>query len=977
MFKRTKVCSGVLVALGGSLMLGAVPVLAQQAPAAAASAPTDRVEITGSRIKSISTDSASPIVTLTAESIAIDGVSSAEDLMNSLPQVFAGYGAQVSNGSTGTATLDLRGLGPSRTLVLLNGRRLPAGDPGFVPPDINQIPVPLIKRVDVLTGGASAVYGSDAISGVVNFIMDDHFQGVKVSVNRGIYNHKQHDPAGVDAANNAKGFALPGNVGGDGGTTDLSITMGSNFADNKGNATVFFGYKKTAAVLEAARDYSACTLGVSGSPGSSFSCGGSSTSFPGRFLNGTTGASYTLDSAGNVVHYSSAKNSFNYGPLNYFQRPDERYSAAAFAHYDISDMARVYSEFNFMDDFSVAQIAPSGLFFGNPYTVTGQNPLITPAMQTALGITPGSSDPVTVYIGRRNVEGGNRQDNLRHTTFRAVAGVKGDVGAWSYDASAQVGKTIYQEEYLNDVSVVKAQRSLNVVSVGGVPTCQSVVDGSDPNCVPYNIWQPGGVTSAATNYLNTPGFKNGYTSQLVYSLNGSVDLGAYGVKIPGTSSGANLAFGLENRQESLSLNTDQEFSSGDLAGQGGPTIGQSGGYSVRDIFGEFKLPLLEKLPGAELLSLDAAYRNSKYSTNNTTNTYSLGLDWVVAKGYQVRGSVQRAARAPNIVELDAVQSIGLTNLSSDPCMSHTDANGNLIPPTATLQQCQATGMTAAQYGENLDNSAGQYNALSGGNPNLKPETSDSYTFGLVLQPLKDLSLTLDYFSFKVKNEISNAPPSTILSQCIATQNPTYCALIHRSANGTLWTGNSYIQATNANLAEFTTSGVDLGADYSLKIAGAGRVDMSLLGTFLDKYTLQPLPGNPSYDCAGYFGNTCGTPNPKWRHTARVTWVSPYNFRLSGTWRYFASVKDEGTSSDPQLNGSLISPNGKFPSMSYFDLSAAYDVTKSITARLGFRNLFDKDPPLAVTGAPFGNGNTYPQVYDSLGRQINLNLTATF
>jgi outer membrane receptor protein involved in Fe transport len=202
-------------------------------------------------------------------------------------------------------------------------------------------------------------------------------------------------------------------------------------------------------------------------------------------------------------------------------------------------------------------------------------------------------------------------------------------------------------------------------------------------------------------------------------------------------------------------------------------------------------------------------------------------------------------------------------------------------------------------------------------------------------------------------------------------------LIHRSANGTLWTGNSYIQATNANLAEFTTSGVDLGADYSLKIAGAGRLDMSVLGTFLDKYTLQPLPGNPSYDCAGYFGNTCGTPNPKWRHTARVTWVSPYNFRLSGTWRYFASVKDEGTSSDPQLNGALISPNGRFPSMSYFDLSGAYDVTKNITARLGFRNLFDKDPPLAVTGAPFGNGNTYPQVYDALGRQINLNITATF
>ncbi|MBU6258986.1 MAG: TonB-dependent receptor [Burkholderiales bacterium] len=962
MFKKTKVCTGVVLALGGGILLGALPAFAQDA-----SSP-ERVEITGSRIKAIATDTPSPIVTLTAESIKISGATTVEDMMNNLPQVFAGYGAQVSNGSTGTATVDLRGLGPSRTLVLINGRRLPAGDPNYIPADLNQIPTSLIKRVEVLTGGASAVYGSDAVAGVVNFVMNDRFQGVQIEANRSVNNHSQHDPSGIDAALGARNDYIPGNVGGDGGVTDLSITLGSNFADNKGNAVIFFGYRNQAAVLESARDFSACTVGISHGQ---FACGGSSTAFPGRFYNTTTGSSYSLDSSGNVIPYTSAL-AFNYGPLNYFQRPDERYTAAAFGHYDLSDMARVYTEFNFMDDHSVAQIAPSGLFFGNTYNLTGQNPFITPAMQAALGITAGSSTPVPVYIGRRNVEGGNRQDEIRHTMFRAVAGVKGDIGPWSYDASAQIGKVVYQEQYHNDVSIVKAQRALNVVTnpATGAPVCQSVLDGTDPNCVPYNIFQPGGVTAAATNYLNTPGFKNGFTSQIVYSASGSVDLGAYGVKLPTAKEGASLAFGAESRQEKLQFNTDYEFSSGDLAGQGGPTIGDAGGYGVRDIFGEFKLPLLEKMPGFDSLTLDTTYRNSKYTTGNTTNTYSMGLDWVVAKGYQIRGSVQRAARAPNIIDLYSAQSIGLYNNSSDPC-----AGPN---PTATAAQCANTGVTAAQYGHIIDNPAGQYNGLYGGNPNLKPETSDSYTFGFVLQPVRDLSLTLDYFSFKVKNEISTADPTLSLAQCLSTGNPVYCGLIHRSTGGgTLWTGDSYIASTNANLSVFKTSGMDIGADYSLKLPAAGRVDFSLLGTILQKYATEPLPGLGSYDCAGLFGSTCGTPNPKWRHTARATWVSPYNLDVSLTWRYFGSVKDQSTSNNPLLTTSPISLAQQFPNMNYFDLSAAYHFTKSLTARVGVRNLFDKDPPLGVTGAPFGNGNTYPVVYDSLGRQLSLNLTATF
>lgn len=957
MFKRSKVATGVLLAIGGSLALSA---FAQS---------SDRVEITGSRIKALATDSPSPIITLTAEALKIAGSTNVEEILNNLPQVFAGYGAQVSNGSTGTATVDLRGLGPSRTLVLINGRRVPAGDPGYLAADLNQIPTPLLKRVEILTGGASAVYGSDAVSGVVNFILDDRFEGVQFQAGRSVYNHKQKGT--IDDALAARNYAKPGNNGGDGGVNDYSLTLGSNFAGDKGNATLFLGYRKQAALLQSQRDFSACSLGLNATRASGFACAGSSTSYPGRFYNTTTGSSYSFDSAGAVRAYSGTRDAYNFGPLNYFQRPDDRYTAAAYGNYKISDMARVYTEFNFMDDHSVAQIAPSGLFFGNTYQLTGENPLITSAMQTALGIAADSTAPVDVYIGRRNVEGGGRRDDLRHTMFRGVAGVKGDIGAFTYDASAQVGKVIFQEEYFNDFSVARAKKALDAVrDANGNIVCRSVVDGTDPNCVPYNIFNPGGVTAAQIAYLSTPGLQRGFTSQLIYNLNGSVDLGAYGIKSPLSNEGLGLSIGLENRQEKSQLETDTAFSTGDLAGQGGPSIGVGGAYSVRDVFGELRLPLIAKVPGVESLVMKTSYRHSSYSTDKTTSTYGVGAEWTVLKGYQLRGSVQKAVRAPNIIELYRAQSVALFNMNSDPCAGAT--------PSSSQAACALTGVTAAQYGNVPDNSAGQYNQLLGGNATLKAETANSYTFGAVLQPVRDVNITLDYFSFKIKDQISTVSPTVTLQQCLTTGNPVFCGLIHRATgNGSLWTGNSFIAANNANVAAFKTAGLDVGVDTGMKLEGMGRIDVSFLGTMLKKYESEPVLGTGTYDCTGYHGATCGTPSPKWRHRATLTWNTPYDLSVSTSWRYVGGVKDEGVSDNAALNGSFSSPNKQLPAMSYLDLSVSYTFLKSFTLRAGVRNLFDKDPPLAVAGAPFGNGNTYPTVYDALGRQLTLNLTAKF
>src|SRR5437016_6725424 len=291
----------------------------------------ERIEVTGSRIPTVEAEGPSPVTVMTQQEIRTDGLSKTEDLLNTLPQVYAAQGSNASNGATGTAQVNLRGLGPTRNLVLLNGRRLPPGSPatgGYTAyaADLNQIPAALIQRVELLTGGASAVYGSDAISGVVNFIMNDRFEGLQVDVDRSFYNHRQHNPDGISdivnarAATNPSQFQVPGNIGRDGDIKNISLLLGSNFVGSKGNATFFFNYKNEAPVLQGSRDFSACSL----NPGDSFACGGSSTSFPGRFFMNDSGKSFTVaDAAGTPRAFSAATDQFNFGPYNYYRRPSE------------------------------------------------------------------------------------------------------------------------------------------------------------------------------------------------------------------------------------------------------------------------------------------------------------------------------------------------------------------------------------------------------------------------------------------------------------------------------------------------------------------------------------------------------------------------------------------------------------------------------------------------------------------------------
>ena len=947
----------------------------------------ERIEVTGTRIPSPNIESTSPVAVVTAQDIKLEGVTRIEDMLNSLPQVFADFGATISNGATGTATVNLRNLGATRTLVLMNGRRLPIGSPApftaNYSPDLNQIPTPLIQRVEVLTGGASAVYGSDAVAGVVNFIMRDNFEGVQGEVNYSYYNHQQNggqlaDVIRTRSATNPAQFAVPGDVSRTGDSSEANLLIGGNFANGKGNATVFFDYKKDKPVLQSQYDYSACATGTNAA-GTAFVCGGSSTSFPGRFVNGVTGASFTIANAqGGVRAFNANTDQFNFAPYNYYQRPDERWGAAAFVHYDINPHARVYGEFNFHDSHTEAQIAPSGIFAFQEVFMTADNPLLSQAFRNAFGIT--ATQAGDVLIARRNFEGGGRIADLRHTSFRYVMGVKGDIlKNWDYDVYGQQAKVLYQQVYRNDFSIARITRALDVITnpATGLPACRSAVDGTDPACVPYDIFRLGGVTQAALDYLQTPGFATGFTDQRVAGATLSSDLSNYGMRLPTSKSGIGVAFGIERRTEKLKSEFDTAFSTGDLAGQGGPTQNIQGQITVLDYFAEVRVPIMEARPGVDQLSVNASYRFSDYSTDKSTDSYGVGIEYAPVKLVKLRGSYQQAVRAPNIVELFTTQGAGLFNMDTDPC-----GTGPGQPtPTASQAACARSGLPAALYGNALLISpAGQYTGNFGGNPNLDAETAKTYTFGVVLQPLRNLSMTIDYFNIKVDNVVAaGIPGALIVQQCIASGQ--FCSLIHRNAQrGTLWgqgLAQGYVEQTNQNLGSLSTSGLDVSVNYNQNLNRFGGLGLSFLGSYVKELITEPVPGLGEYNCAGFHGTTCGTPVPKWRHKLRAVWTTPWIFDLAFTWRHIDKVKIDAASTDALLAGAVQPVTAEMGKRDYFDISGSVNLTKKITLRAGINNIFDKDPPIGVTGAPFGNGNTYPQVYDSLGRKIFASITVGF
>ena len=549
---------------------------------------------------------------------------------------------------------------------------------------------------------------------------------------------------------------------------------------------------------------------------------------------------------------------------------------------------------------------------------------------------------------------------------------------WSYDAFFQTATVLYSDVNKNYFSNTKILRAMDVVpGAGGVPTCRSVIDGSDPNCVPYDIWRIGGVSQAALNYLYTPALQSGETRMHVMGATVQADFGKYGWKMPAARDGVAFAFGVERRKEFLNLQTDQTYEQADLAGGGGPTHSVSGALDVDEWFTEARLPLAQRVPLADLLSVNGSYRRSNYSTGHSTNTYGVGAEWAPVRAYRLRGSYQRAVRHANVQELFQPQGNNLLGLSTDPC-SNTAG-----PPKATAAQCARTGAGPGVYNTDLDSPAGQYNFVQGGNPNLTPEKADTYTVGLVMNPVRNLTATIDWYNIKIEDAIG-ANPAFILVDCLNSGHN--CNNVHRDALGTLWVDNAAgVTALNTNFGFYNTSGIDLAANYTMR-TGAGGFGINGLVSWVQKWEFEPVKGAGKFDCVGLYGPMCsntGGPNPEWKSKVRGTWATPWNVDLALTWRHISEVKYEATSNDPLLNivGTTFPTNEKLKAVDYFDLAGQWNINKTFTLRAGINNIFDVDPPIVGSGTAdpsiLGNGNTFPGTYDALGRLVFLNLTMKF
>ena len=979
MERHYQVASAVRRALvmGALTAAGAAPALAQES--------LGEIVVTGSRIRSANLESTTPVTQVTAADVVTQGVTRIEDLVNQLPQAFAAQNVTLSNAATGTATLNLRGLGSARTLVLIDGRRMPYGGvtSASAAPDINQIPTQMVERVDILTGGASAVYGSDAVAGVVNFIMKKDFEGVQVTSQYNFYWHENDygGPGSVKlrdtieglAAVNPSQFALPDDTVTDGEGKELSLMVGVNSGDGRGNLTAYATVYDSKQVLQRDRDYSACSLDTD-PPTDQFLCGGSATSAGGLFTDFST-FYLTLDTADSFRDFQDPADLYNFGPLNHFQRPERRYSIGAMGHYEFGEHADVYTQLMFNDYESIAQIAPSGNFFDTG-TINCNNPFLPANSLATIGCGPAeiaAGTDVPFYIGRRNVEGGGRQQSFANNSFRAVAGVRGAINdAWGYDASAQYSNVSANASTLNYFVVNRLTRALDVVDVGGVPTCQSVIDGTDAACVPWNPFQPGGITPGALNYLQATGLQTGRINQEIYNAAINGDLGVYGIKSPLASDGIQLVFGTEWRRDTLSNTVDALQTAGELAGSGGPTIGISGGTQVEELFFEGRVPIAQDRAGMESLSFDTAYRYSDYGDGVQTDTYKFGLEWAPVQDVRLRGSYQKAVRAANIVELFTAQGFNLFDMDGDPCGA---ANRD---PEASDAECIASGVPAGNVGANaLDSPAGQYQFLQGGNTTLTPEESDTYSYGVVFTPrfAPGLAITIDYFDIQIDDTISTYGAENSLNACYVNNDPTACARISRNPNGQLWVGAGNVVDLNINIGSVQTKGWDLNTSYTgLEMGRFGSLNFNLTGTLLEELITDPGPGLDSYDCVGFYSSVCsnnsvGVPTPEWRHRFRTAWVTPWDLDLSVTWRYLTKVEGFGFDSD-RIDYEL-------PAESYFDLAANWAITEKAAVTLGINNVLDDNPSISATVGTSGNGNTFPQTYDSLGRYVFVRASVDF
>lgn len=899
---------------------------------------SEDVYVTGSVIKKSSLLVANPISTFNLDDIEKRGTLHVENFLSYLPQINPSNSNFHSNKATGTASVSLRGLGGTRTLILLNGKRLSPGTPmnGTAEQDLSQIPFSLIKQVDVVTGGKSTIYGSDAIGGVINFQLNRKFSGIDLSYQHSFYNHQNDDPN-----YERKNYDLAPNSVSDGHANTLQFSLGYEVFQDV-YLTSYFNYRSVDEVTWSQRDISVCALNGNAE------CRASSTSPEGKFVENKVGGK-TFHVKDNTFALGSTF--YNFASKNHLLRPDKKNDVGILLTFESLEKHTFNVDYFKSSHKTVGQLDYSGVFRLS-VDLPCNNPFLSTQQFTAIcsdnGLT--SSDSASLYISRRNIEGNPRQQNFKHSTDRFVFDVDGEItNEWFYNLSFQSSRTTADFTYLNDIS---KQRAINSLKVSGTPSNPSCVFGND--CKPWNIFSNSdgnlkssaalGVTKEALDYISTNLKVNAELTEDQYRFVTSKSFTTKNALLPSLD----MALGLEYRELNLKKNAD-DFSDG--AGQQYPHSSLYGSLKVKELFSEIYLPLVTDT------NLNFSIRYSDYSLEENSLTYDIGLVQLFEEKYMLKFSQQKAIRMPDINDLYSPTKVNQAFLNSDPCSGSN--------PLKSISECARTGVTESLYG-NISSTETQINSLIGGNLNLRPETAITNSLSFLYSDQIDLEI--DFYSISLKDKIGSSEVSFILDNCLETGASYYCNLIERNpTTGTFYEGSGRIASPLLNVSSQNISGLDLNISKIFDV-DFGEIRLNNFLSYLLKNDIQLRPSLPTEDCKGKYENTCGLPSPQIQNIFSMDFiykVSQFDASSNLTMRYIDGVDDSNTQNPID-----------FSSYYYMDMNFSIDLVNDINFSFGINNILDKNPPLngkSINYVP-GNANTYPSYYDPLGRFIYLNIS---
>jgi iron complex outermembrane recepter protein len=936
------------------------------APALLAQEALDEIVVTGSRIARRDAVAESPIFTVDQDAMRVSGFVTVEQYLNTLPQVVPTVSSQSNNpSSNGRAFIDLRGLGENRNLVLIDGRRGMGSTSGGVV-DVNTIPASLIERVEVISGGAASTYGPDAIAGVVNFIMKKSFDGVAID---GQYRITEE---------------------GDGEEIGTDITFGSDFADGRGSAVFNAGYFKRQAIYKGARTFSAQATSPSGtSPGGNWATGGAATQpsqaavdalfGPGACTTtgGSTSFQFNPDGspfcsgvsgnpAFNMVGYTGPEGwlatnftpdffSYNFEPENILVLPLERWNMYSRFELDVNENFRPYAQFQFTNYNATQELAATPTAGATGFSVPITNPFIPASIQTLAASRANPTAPLS--IAKRFTDLGGRTGDNTHDVWQTTIGATGDiVSSWKYDAYASWGRSVQLEAQGGNVNRDNAIRLLEAAD-GGASICEGGL----------NLFGTPGISQECNDYIT---FEAKNLTTVEQGIAEAVVTGDLFELPAGT---VQSAFGASYRNLDFDFRPDGGLVPGRVAGFNAQ-LPVSGRLDFTDLFTEVVVPVVSDVPFIQALSLTGGLRWTDNNIFGSEETWKLTTDWTINDQVRFRGGLQHAVRAPNIAELFAPQVNNFpTFTNGDPCNTtgpnasnpeygRNGPNGAAVQALCASQSSLAGGPTFVQP-------FGQANSTVGGNPNLEPETADSYTFGFVIAPQFDaplferMSFSIDYFNIELTDAIGGLGIFTIVQRCFNRDgsNPTYdpanlwCSLYERNeANG----GVEMADQTQRNLSELNIDGVDFTADWAFG-AGPGDLAFQLVGTWLGTNESRTLitPNDPTYDFAGTIGSVTGSSAPEWKVNLTTSYtMAAWQFQLTN--RYISSMVHAET-----VTGGAGDP---VDSTWYTDLTARYDLTDNFQIRAGINNLSNQQPRLYN---PNVQAATDPSLYDVLGRRF--------